>query len=223
MANYEVINGIRVRQEGIGERFGRAVQIGPMWGQRQWSKNGKNKGFFWFAVCECDCGNVFVRRRPLETKSCGCLITESVRNRMTTHGMYNSETYRSWKCMLQRCNLPTNAKYQYYGGRGIRVCDRWSEFENFFADMGQRPEGCSIDRIDPNRNYEPSNCRWATKSMQARNTSATVYMTYRGVTKKMVEFAEELGIKYDTLRKRRAKGWSDDRCLDCPVARERYK
>lgn len=87
----------------------------------------------------------------------------------TRHGLSNTPTHVTWMSMNQRCNDPGAVQYPYYGGRGITVCDRWQSFENFLADMGERPEGLTLDRIDGDGNYEPGNCRWATKSEQAKN------------------------------------------------------
>ena len=86
-----------------------------------------------------------------------------------THGMSNSPEFRSWRMMLTRCNNPNYNHYELYGGRGIKVCDRWHDFKNFYSDMGKRPEGYTLDRIDTNGNYEPENCRWASNSIQQLN------------------------------------------------------
>ena len=124
--------------------------------------------------CLCDCGEfVAVRAQSLQlgdTRSCGCLRAEVMTSKQTKHGHYNSLTYHSYRSMLERCNDPECKCFYNYGGRGITVCQRWLDgFENFLADMGVRPADKTLDRIDVNGNYEPSNCRWADKFQQARN------------------------------------------------------
>jgi hypothetical protein len=109
-----------------------------------------------------------------------------------------SPTYMSWVGMIQRCSYPRHAKYSQYGGRGIVVCERWKLFDNFLLDMGERPKGKSLDRIDPNKNYEPGNCKWSTKSEQMRNTRRA--LIFDG--KPLARWAEESGVSYQTLKAR---------------------
>jgi hypothetical protein len=127
--------------------------------------------------CVCDCGVVrTVPGRDLvsgKSKSCGCLRDEQVGDYRRTHGGSDSKTYGTWLHMRGRCLNPSNFRYALYGGRGIRICERWDKFENFLSDMGPRPEGMSLDRIDNNQGYSPSNCRWATQKMQVHNSRST--------------------------------------------------
>lgn len=129
-------------------------------------------------LCLCDCGTTKAvhgaKLRRGATVSCGCYS----RDRVTTHGASRTGkktgTYRSWEKMKARCLCPTDNRYEYYGGRGITICQSWVEsFESFLADMGERPPGTSLDRIDNSKGYEPANCRWATREQQMRNTRAT--------------------------------------------------
>jgi hypothetical protein len=122
----------------------------------------------------CDCGVEVVRQSAVLWRmdgnaSCGCLQRENLSARRTKHGMADSRTWISWASMRRRCEKPGVHNFKHYGGRGISVCERWREFSNFLADMGERPPGKSLDRIDVNGNYEPSNCRWATQQEQCRN------------------------------------------------------
>jgi hypothetical protein len=140
------------------KRFGRLTVIKK-------TDKRKNGAIIW--LCQCDCGNTKeIRADNLKiVKSCGCLHKESV----TSHGMTDTPTYNSWRMMKCRCLYPNYHRFSDYGGRGIMILERWMVFENFLADMGERPEGTTLDRIDNDGHYEPSNCKWSTPKEQANN------------------------------------------------------
>ena len=127
-------------------------------------------------------------------------------------------TYRSWSECRQRCENPNNRKWPSYGGRGIKVCARWASFANFLADMGERPDGHSLDRINNDGDYEPNNCRWATPSEQARNRRSSHTLTAFGETLTIAEWAERTGLKHHTIAWRINKlGWTAERALSTPL------
>ncbi|MCK5601423.1 hypothetical protein KAR91_06135 [Candidatus Pacearchaeota archaeon] len=135
--------------------------------------------------------------------------------------MTKTPTYISWVAMLQRCNNPKGPAYHNYGGRGIKVCDRWLKFENFLCDMGERPEGMSIEREDNDKGYELGNCKWATVKEQSRNRRTNRRLTYNGETKTVVEWSETVGISAGIIGSRLYAGWTIERALTEPVNHKR--
>lgn len=134
------------------------------------------------------------------------------------NGYSKTLIYKAWWTMRERCSSPTSQKWHLYGARGIRVCERWRKFVNFLADMGERPSPMhTIDRIDPNGNYEPSNCRWATQTEQQRNRRNNFIVEFNGERMCIAEWAERTGIKQGTLGYRIRSGWSIERALTEPV------
>lgn len=195
----------------IGEKFGRLVVAGRA--------ENRNKLSMW--VCICDCGNEKVVQgghlKSGHTKSCGCLGKELSVLSNTTHGMHSSKEYSSWSGMINRCRNKSHINYKIYGGKGIKVCDRWKKFENFYADMGKKPEGTSLDRIDNDGNYEPGNCRWATNRQQSRNRSDNHMVTIGSETKCFTDWADLIGISRNTIYNRIGRlGWTTEEALTIP-------
>lgn len=159
-----------------------------------------------YVVCKCQCGKIkkFSIHSLLGkvSNSCGCLHKQMMHEKFLTHGMTKSGTYKSWAGMISRCTNPKNPNFKDYLGRGITVCKRWLDFNNFFEDMGLRPSNHSIERIDNNGNYEPGNCRWATQAEQTLNTRKNVYITYQGKTLTLSQWSKETGINQTTLSER---------------------
>ncbi len=137
----------------------------------------KGKSREWWSLYRCQCGSILeiadTRVNCGRASSCGCVRNKAsavfARKTFTTHGLSKTKTYRVWGDMRARCEISSASSYSYYGGRGISVCNRWKTFTLFLADMGECPIGLSLDRIDNNGNYEPKNCRWATKNQQMKN------------------------------------------------------
>lgn len=196
-----------------GQRFGRLVVVKfvELRTQARW-------------LCRCDCGNETTvpggSLRNGNTRSCGCLHRESIQKTnkgRSTHGMFGTPEYRSWSAMMSRCNNPAITAFARYGGRGIKVCPEWSSFEAFYADMGPRPPGSSLDRIDNEKGYEPSNCRWATRTQQQRNRRGNRLITYREQTRPVSEWAEVFGISVYAIYERIKRGWSPVDAITKPV------
>jgi len=168
--------------------------------------------------CVCDCGETRevagTGLRAGRHKSCGCASPKFTKERTTTHNMSRTKTYKIWAHMIQRCKNKKQVRYKDYGGRGITVCDKWLDFTNFYADMGECGPSLSIDRIDNNGNYEPSNCRWADAITQNNNTRKNRFVTANGKTMTIANWARLLNIKQNTIVTRLRRGWTDDQAIN---------
>jgi len=138
------------------------------------------------------------------------LSAELSAKRATKHGASKSGVYKSWMKMVSRCNNSNNYKFGYYGGRGIKVSEDWLSFENFYKDMGDRPDGMSIERVDNNKGYSKENCCWATRSEQAKNKRSAVMLKHNGKSQCIADWSRELGIHRSTIVSRNRRGVSID-------------
>lgn len=202
--------------------------IGKVYGRLTVKAEGvekKSKKRTW--VCECSCGSTSIATTSDlvtgHTRSCGCLQKEKAKEVKTTHGLRKHPLYGRWLAIKNRCYNPKDEYYHNYGGRGIGVCDRWrNSFPNFLKDMGDCPEGYSIDRRDNDKDYSPENCRWVDTRTQGRNKSDTVWLKYRGEKVKRIELAERHGVEPNIFRQRLDKGWDIELALTPPIP-PRYK
>lgn len=206
----------------IGQRFGRLLVVEFMGvdsaGNCKWK-------------CLCDCGNekiiLALSLKNGNTQSCGCMHKEQHIIRMTKHGHnkkgYMSRTYKSWKSAKERCYNKNHNSYVNYGGRGIKICERWmdldSGFENFLEDMGIRPDKMTLDRVDNNGDYCKDNCMWSTCKSQSNNMRSNVILEYNGESKTIKQWSEASGINYSTLCNRLARGLSILSALTTPVVK----
>lgn len=178
--------------------------------------NTKNGHPRWRYVCDCgkygltSGGNL----RGGRSASCGCETARKVRERLTVHGHSKrgrvSVTYSTWSNMLQRVSNEKRHNYHRYGGRGIRVCDRWYEFAHFLADMGECPQGMELDRRDNELGYTACNCRWVTRRVNQRNRGSNHLVEWNGVRITVAEASELSGVRYRTILGRLARGWVGD-------------
>lgn len=211
------------RAELTGQRFGRFTVIGL--GKVKKNCNGNNV-YYW--ECKCDCGNTrYLLTNTLTSgisKSCGCLQRELQSQKKRTHGESKTLLFNKWRKMKDRCECPTHQAYKDYGGRGIKVCDEWQKFENFrdWAYGNGYQEKLTLDRIDVNGNYEPSNCRWTTWKAQANNRRSNHRVTAYGETHTIQEWSDITGIKHSTIWRRLCKpGWSAEDAVSKPLLRRR--
>ena len=204
----------------IGQRFGRLVVESV----EKETHRGKNRNYLrTFLLTKCDCGKLHRARIDGVTsgkvQSCGCLQSDNGRwsaIKVTKHGLSKTAYYSRWMNMIRRCTNPKDLNYDRYGGRGIKVCDRWlNSFQNFLDDMGLPPfKGAELDRINNGGNYEPGNVRWATRSQNGNNKRTNVLLTYNGVTKTMKEWSIHTGIGYWAMVARRKSGWSVEEMIN---------
>jgi len=177
--------------------------------------------------CRCECGtvkNVFTGNLTAsKTLSCGCLRKEVVSVTSRTHGLSKTAEYRVWAGMKRRCQNKNDKAYADYGGKGVTVCQQWSDsFESFLADVGKRPSAKhEIDRIDNSKGYEPGNCRWATRSAQANNKTNNRPITFNGTTQTLAAWGRATGIGSVTIQFRLDHGWTIERALTTPAEKGR--
>ena len=191
-----------------GQKFGRLTVV-----RFDHKENGRK-----YYLCQCDCGNFkIVSNHSLKsgnTKSCGCLHKEILiqRNKDNrVHHPENERLLRIWRAMLHRCYKETDEHYDYYGGRGIKVCDDWHDFEAFqkWALVNGYADNLTIDRLDGNKDYCPENCSWATMTVQNNHKSDTKWLTYKGKTQSLSDWCRELGLDYFRTKTRlNSLGWS---------------
>jgi hypothetical protein len=180
----------------------------------------KSRNSIW--ECFCECGNIkqalSQNLKRGKTKSCGCYQAECRSSNNLKHGLTDSPTNRTWLSMIQRCNNPQFTSYNNYGGRGITVCDEWMDFEKFVEDMGIRPDGKTLDRIDNSKGYTRENCKWSTIFEQASNKRNNNFITYNGKKQTLSQWAQETGFSVSTLWARiNQLGWDTKKAFTTPL------
>ena len=180
----------------------------------------KTKQQLWETMCACGCKKTVTGYllRSGKVKSCGCKRKEMIGIRTSTHRMSKTKTYLVWNQMIQRCNNKKTKAYKHYGAKGIKVCDEWMSFDKFLSDIGEIPEGMSIDRIDSNGMYCKENVKLSTSIEQNNNKSSNILIEYSGKLKTLAEWARELNINRGTLVSRLYKlNWSVEKALTTSI------
>lgn len=195
-----------------GHRFGRLLVAERV-------ENKTSKQTYW--KCICDCGKTTIviagHLKDGHTQSCGCIHREKIKDIMSTHGKSSTKLYKVWRGIIDRTMYESNKSYANYGGRGIKLCDEWKDFDVFYewSIKNGYKDGLTLDRINVDGNYEPLNCRWATWKTQQNNRRNNRLITYNNETHTMKEWAEIRGIKYSTLSMRiNNHKWSIERSLE---------
>jgi len=201
-----------------GDRFNRLVAIKFV------EMRGKPNQQCWSFRCDCGTDKVIKVNsvKNGNTSSCGCLFMERITKmgkKSKTHGMKGTRIYSIWNGMKQRCTNKKVKEYKDYGGRGIKVCERWLKFENFYEDMGDIPKGKTLDRIDNNGNYCKKNCRFVSMKIQCNNRRNNHFLTCRGKTLTISQWSTERNIKQGTLSYRIHRGWSIPKALNFNLPR----
>lgn len=220
----------QIRTVNSGQKYGHVTAIKIV---RERSQSLDEQ---WLCTCECGASVLANRLKLLKNPkyNCGCVFREELRQRMQKHGhtqrlihatgnpgVIASPTYQSWTAMKHRCLNPNHAAYHRYGGRGITICDEWLSFECFLKDMGERPEGTSLERINNDASYCKSNCCWASTKQQTRNRCNSRLYEAFGKSLTLPEWSAETGIHKSTLYHRFAKGLSIEEALSKPVRPKR--
>lgn len=168
-------------------------------------------------LCQCDCGiaKLYIPSNlGRHANSCGCLRREI----HTKHGLASTSTYRSWQMMVSRCNGNVASFNRFYKARGIKLCRRWESFACFLEDMGEKPTPKhQIDRINTFGNYEPGNCRWATKKEQANNMRSNVWFEFMGEKRTLAQWAEVSGLRESCISRRVKRGWEFAKAITTPA------
>ena len=197
------------KKDLTGQKFGKVTAINPA---------GTNESGNTLWLCECECGNkTIVVNSNLtrgNSKSCGCVGRDKIIKRNTIHNLCHTRIYNVWRNMKERSLNPNCKEYKYYGGRGIKICDKWFEFKNFYNDMQKTyQEHLTLDRTDVNGNYEPSNCRWVTQLRQANNKRNNIFVTVNGITSTLADTCREYNVNYNLVWKRLFRGWTIEQAL----------
>ena len=210
---YEIIQLSANAVDIVGQTFNKLTAIAPI---------GRNsfRDIIWLCICDCGTETTVLSHsiKSGNTKSCGCHRAKVSHNKAIIHGKSKTVEYKSWRSMINRCHNKNDLYFNDYGDRNITVCSKWLySFPSFLADMGLRPQGKTLDRIDNDGNYTPENCRWATAEQQANNKRNNKYITHNGQTLTHAQWSRLLGGGASTVTQRIYRGWSKKRAVTQPL------